>query len=94
VAYPAKIIAGFAVTRDDIEAQRSPVQLGVALQQSPGRSHDALAFAGIDARRGATPFVSLSSAHFHNQYGACMQRHQIELAATGAKVSQQNGCAM
>lgn len=40
------------------------------------------------------PLVSLSMAHFHYQHDTCMQCDEIEFAAAGAKVSQQNGRAL
>jgi HD superfamily phosphodiesterase len=35
--------------------------------------------------------VSLAAAYFHDQYGARVQCDQIEFAATGAEIAQQDG---
>jgi len=32
VAYPVQVVSGLAITHDDIEAQRSPMEFGVALK--------------------------------------------------------------
>ena len=88
MAYPAQIAPGLTVTHDHVEAQRSPIEFGVALQQTARGSQDALSLAGIDARGSASPLVSLPVAHFHHQHGTCMQCHKIQFATAGTEVSQ------
>ncbi len=94
MAYPVQVVSGLTITHDHIEAQRSPVKFGVALQQTAGRSQDALSLAGIDAGGSSAPLMSLSVAHFHHQHSTCMQCNKIQFAAAGAEVSHQDRRAL
>lgn len=77
-----------------VESHGVVLVLGMHLQPQLRRTHDAMLFVAMDARRSPSKMAIAAQAYFDDQDDPVMQGDQIQFATTPAKVALQDLGAM